>query len=193
MLIGQCSNTLTYEKCRNALLGVTGTSTTQVAAMLNEKGSFLQKHDKALFEKEFNDNLAETIKPKEQSIEAITEVSRPNNRQPFRSGPSQNKMGGGQRQCHNKGCKQGISKMLFFERNSSFPQHVTSKSNTIKHGGFDSRLSTSKTPIFKNDSTNLSSGRKSKIFSTCLETTYKRSSVLSLVEGFKIPRLQEPK
>ena len=55
--------------------------------MLKEKASFLQKHNKALFGKNFTDNLAETIKAKKQSIEAITEVSKPNNRQPFRGGP----------------------------------------------------------------------------------------------------------
>ena len=98
MLIGQCSNTITYDRRKNTLLGVTGTSTTHVAAMLKEKASFLQKHDKALFGKEFTDNLAETIKAKKQLIEAITEAIRPNNRQLFRGGPSQNKMGGGQRQ-----------------------------------------------------------------------------------------------
>ena len=70
VLIGQCSNTATYERRKNAFLGVTGTSFTQVAAMLKENVSFLQKHDKALFGKEFTDNLAETIKAKKQSIEA---------------------------------------------------------------------------------------------------------------------------
>ena len=65
--------------------------------MLKEKASFLQKYDKALFRKEFTDNLAEIIKAKKQSIEAITEANRLNNRQPFRGGPAQNKMGGGQR------------------------------------------------------------------------------------------------
>ena len=79
VLIRQCRNTITYERRKNALLGVTGTSTTQVAAVLKEKTSFLQKHDKALFGKEFTDNLAETIKARKQSIEAITEVIRPNN------------------------------------------------------------------------------------------------------------------
>ena len=86
--------------------------------------------------------------------------------------------------------------MLFFERNSSFPQYITSKSSTITHGGFDSWLSSSKTLIFKNGSTNLPSDRKVKTFSIWLETTYKRSKCLvlsSLVEGFKIPLLQEPK
>ena len=133
VLVGQCSNAITYDRRRNALLGVTGTSTTQVAAMLKEKTSFLQKHDKTLFRKGFTDNLAETIKAKKQPIKAITNASRPNNRQPFRGGPSQNKVGGEQRQYHNKGYKQSNGKMLFFERNSSFPQHITSKSNTVEH------------------------------------------------------------
>ena len=63
--------------------------------MLKENASFLQKHDKTLFGKEFTDNLAETIKAKKQRLEAITEMSRPNNRQPFREVPSrQSKMGG---------------------------------------------------------------------------------------------------
>ena len=65
-----------------------GTSTTQVAAMLKEKATVLQKHNKALFGKEFTDNLAESIKAKKQSIETVTEVSRPNIRKPFRGGPS---------------------------------------------------------------------------------------------------------
>ena len=187
VLIGQCSNAITYERHKNALLGVTGTSTTQVAAMLKEIASFLQKYDMALFGKEFTDNFTETIKAKKQSIEAITEVSRPNNRQPFRSGPAQNKMSGWQRQYHNKGYKQGNGKMLFFERNSSFPQHITSKSNTTKHGGFDSCFSNSKTLIFINDLTNLLSGRKVKTFSTCLDFTYKRSKYLVLSR-----RVQDP-
>ena len=137
MLIGQCSNTITYERLKDALLGVTETSTTQIAAMLKEKASFLQKHDKALFGKELTDNLAETIKAKRQSIVAITEVSRPNNRQPFRGGPSQNKMGGGTDSTTTKATIKVMVKCFYLKRNSSFPQHITSESNTIKHGGFD--------------------------------------------------------
>ena len=41
VLIGQCSNTVIYEMRKNALLGVTGTFTTQVAAMLKEKTSLV--------------------------------------------------------------------------------------------------------------------------------------------------------
>ena len=131
VLIGQCSNTITYERHKNAPLGVTRTSTTLVVAMLKEKESFRQKHEKALFGKKFTG----------KSIETIPEMSRPNNRQPFRGSPSQNKMGGGQIQCHNN---------------------------------------TSKTLTFKNYSTSLRSARKFKTFSTCLETTCKRSKCLVL-------------
>ena len=54
---------------------------------------------------------------------------------------------GGFGEYHNKGYKQGNGKMLFLERNSSFPQNITSKSNTIKHGSFDLCFSISKTLI----------------------------------------------
>ena len=83
--------------------------------------------------------------------------------------------------------------MLFFKRNGSFPQHIISKSNNIKHGGFDLCLFTPKTLIFKNDSNNLPSGRKVKTFLLAWRLLTKDESVLSLVEGFKIPLLQEPK
>ena len=77
--------------------------------------------------------------------------------------------------------------MFFFERNSSFPQYINSKSDTVKHGGFDSCFSTSKTLIFKNGSINLPSGRKFKTFSTCLETIYKRSKCIVLSRKVQDP------
>ena len=49
LLIGQCNNTITYERRKNVLLGVTGTSSSQVSSMLEEKAAFRQKHDQALF------------------------------------------------------------------------------------------------------------------------------------------------
>ena len=45
LLIGQCNNTITYERMKNVLLGITGTSSPQVASMLKEKAVFLQKHN----------------------------------------------------------------------------------------------------------------------------------------------------
>ena len=56
LLIGQCNNTITYQRKKNVLLGVTGTSSSQAASMLKEKVSFLQKHDQAPLKK-----ISETI------------------------------------------------------------------------------------------------------------------------------------
>ena len=49
LLVGQCNNAITYERRKNVLLGITGTSSSQVASMLKEKGAFLQKHNQVLF------------------------------------------------------------------------------------------------------------------------------------------------
>ena len=49
LFIGQCNNIIIYERRKNGLLDVTGTSSSQVASMLKEKAAILQKHDQALF------------------------------------------------------------------------------------------------------------------------------------------------
>ena len=80
LLIGQCNNTITYERRKNVLLGITGTSSSQVALLLKEKAEFLRKHDQAFFGKDFRDNLTESLKAKKQSIKAIAEVNKSTNR-----------------------------------------------------------------------------------------------------------------
>ena len=71
------------------LLDVTGTSSSQVASVLKEKAAFLQKHDQALFGKDFRDCLTESLKAKKKSIEPIAEVSKSTNRKrTFRESPS---------------------------------------------------------------------------------------------------------
>ena len=83
------NNTITYERRKNVLLGVTGTSPSQVASMLlKEKTKLLQKHNQALFGKVFRDHLTAnlSLKVKKQSkkqfkaIEAIEEVSKSTNK-----------------------------------------------------------------------------------------------------------------
>ena len=64
LLIGQCNNTITYERRKNVLLGVTWTSSSQVASMLKGKTAFLQKHDQALFGEDFRDHLTKSLKAK---------------------------------------------------------------------------------------------------------------------------------
>ena len=78
--IGQCNNTITYERWENVLLAVTGTSSSQVASMLKEKLVFLRKHDQALFAKDFRDHLTKSLKAKTQSIAATAEVRKSTNR-----------------------------------------------------------------------------------------------------------------
>ena len=70
-LMGQYNNTITCERKKNVLLGVTGISSSQLASMFTEKAAFLQKFDQALFGKDFTDHLTENLKARTQSIEAI--------------------------------------------------------------------------------------------------------------------------
>ena len=84
LLIGQCNNTITYERKKIILLGVTGTSSSQVPSVLKEKATFLQKHEQALFGKDFRDDLTIILKTRKQSIKALAEVSKSTNeRGPF--------------------------------------------------------------------------------------------------------------
>ena len=193
VLIGQCSNTIIYETRKNVLLGVRGTSTKQVAVMLKEKASFLQKHDKALFGKEFNHNLAETIKAKKQSIEAITEVRRPNNRQPFRGGPSQNKVGWGRDSTTTKAKNKLMVKCSSLKgivpfHNISLPSPALLSMEVLTHSYplLKHLFSKMAVPIFP------LAGRL-KHFLPAWRLLTKDQIVFSLVEGFKTPLLQEPK
>ena len=54
-------------------------SLSQVALMLKEKATFLQIDDKELFGEDFRDHLTKILKAKEQSIQAISEVSKSTN------------------------------------------------------------------------------------------------------------------
>ena len=67
-------------KKENVLLGITRTSLSQVASMLQDKAIFLQKHNHVLFGKDFRDNLTKSLKAKKESIEAIADVSKSNSR-----------------------------------------------------------------------------------------------------------------
>ena len=98
------------------LLGVTGTSSSQVASVLKEKAAFLQKHDQALFGKDFRDYLTESLKAKKKSIEPIAEVSKSKNRKrTFRESPSfyQGKPNGRGGQKFRSNCK---GKYILFQK-----------------------------------------------------------------------------
>ena len=147
LLIGQCNNTITYERRKNVLLGITGTSSSQVASMLKEKVAFLQKHDQALFGKDFRDHLT-SLQAKRQSIEAVAEVSKSTNRKrPFREGPSfyQGRPNGRQKFRSNYN-----GKYILFQKKGTFSQHPTHfTSSNDKHEEINSCSSNFKKIIFQ--------------------------------------------
>ena len=123
LLFGQCNNTITYEIKKKNLFTVTGTSSSQVASVLKEKVAFLQKHDQALFGKDFRSHLTKILKAKKQSIEAIAEVSKSTNRKrPFERSPyfikeDQMEGGGGQ-----KGRSEYNGKYILFQKRGILSQ-----------------------------------------------------------------------
>ena len=88
LLIGECNHTVTYERRKNVLLGVTGTSLSQVASMLKERAAFLQKHNQALFGKDFRDHLTESLKAKKHLSKQLPKlVNLSTGRDPFERAP----------------------------------------------------------------------------------------------------------
>ena len=184
-LIGQCNNTITYERRKNVLLGVTGTSSSQVTSMFKEKAAFLQKHDQALFGKDFRDHLTESLKAKKQSIEAIAEVSKSTNRKrPFREGASfyqgrPNGGGGGQKFRSNCNGKY----ILFQKKGTPSQQQSNFTSSYDKHRGFNSCSSSTKKIIFQTKKSKMCSSREDKGISPSLETTDKKSRALGFIRS----------
>ena len=167
LLIGQCNNTITYERRKNMLLGVKGTSSSQVASMFKEKAAFLQKHDQALFGKDFRDHLTEILKAKKQSIKAITEVSKSTNRKrPFREGPSfyQGRPNGGQKFRSNYN-----GKYILFQKKGTPSQHQPNFTSSYgKHRGFNSCSSNTKKITFQTKNSKMCSSREDKGISPSL-------------------------
>ena len=121
-----------------------------MASILKEKAAFLQKHDEALFEKDFRDYLSKSLKAKKQSIEAITEVSKTMNRKrPFRRVPHFLKEGqiwGGQKVRRSNNGKYN----LFQKKGTSSQQQPNFISSHDKHGRINSSSSDSLKNYFPN-------------------------------------------
>ena len=174
LLIGQCNNTITYERRKNALLGVTGTSSSQMASMLKEKAALLQKHDQALFGKDFRDHLTKSLKAKKQSIEAIPEVSKSTNRKrPFQEGPSfyQGRRNGGQKFRSNYNGKY----ILFQKKGAISQQQPISVPVMINMENLTHVHPILKKNIFQTKKSKICPSKEDKGISPSLETTDKRS------------------
>ena len=145
--------------------------------MLKQKAAFLQKHDQALFEKDFRDHLTESLKAKKQSIEAIAEVSKSTSRKrPFQGSPSfyQGRQNGGQKLRSNYN-----GKYILFQKKETFSQQQPNFTSSYhKHGGINSSPSNSKKVIFQTKNSKMRPSREGKGISPSLETADKRSSAL---------------
>ena len=175
-MIGQCNNTITYERRKNILLGVTGTTSSQAASMLKEKTVFLQKHDQALLGKYFRDHLTKSLEAKKQSIEAIAEVSKSTNRKrPFREGPSFYQ---GRPKIQKFRSNYSDKYILFQKKGTLSQQQSNFTSSYDKHGGINSRSSNSKKINFQTKNSKMCRSREVTGISPSLETTDKRSKAL---------------
>ena len=164
--------------------------------MLKEKAAFLQKHDQALFGKDFRDHLTESLKAKKQSIEAITEVSKSTNRKrPFREGPlfyqgRPNGGGGGQKSRLNYNGKY----ILFQKKGTPSQQQPNFTSSCDKHGVFNSCSSNTKKIIAqtKNSREEFALAGRIKEVLPAWKLLKKNQEFLALVGGYQIPLLMEP-
>ena len=98
LLLGQASNSISYYKRFNMLLGPTN-SPQQSKQILREDSELLQKNDKNLFGKKFRENIWHTSKSKKQTLKMLSNTSRTKYK-PFRHGLPQTprRIFGGQRQ-----------------------------------------------------------------------------------------------
>ena len=190
LLIGQCNNTITYERRKNVLLGVTGTSSPQVASVLKEKAAYLQKHDQALFGKNFRGHLMESLKVKKQSIKAITEVSKSTNRKsPFREGPSfyQGRPNGRQKFRSNYNGKY----ILFQKKGTPSQQQPNFTSSYDKHGGFNSCSSNTKKLLSKQKIPKCALAGMIREFLPAWKLLTRDQELLAFIEDYHIPLLME--
>ena len=189
-MIGQCNNTITYERRKNVLLGVTGTTSSQAASMLKEKTVFLQNHDQALLGKYFRDHLTKSLEAKKQSIEAIAKVSKSTNRKrPFREGPS---------------FYQGRPKIQKFRSNYN-DKYICSKRKEPSHSNSQILLPVMtnmeelthvhpilKKLISKQKIPKCAVAGRLQEFPPAWKLLTKDQGLLALVEGYQIPLLMEP-
>ena len=148
VLVGQYMNTIMYERRKNIILGVTGTSTKQVTALLKEKALFLQKHTKNLFRRNLQITQHEPLKLRSSLLNQLQRSASRIVASPLEGAPltKARQIGLSQKQYH----KRFNDKFLSFERNRFLSQqNITSKSNTNKHKGLESCSSTAKKTYFK--------------------------------------------
>ena len=95
-MIGQSFNAVSYQRRLNVLSTVMKEGK-KAKQTLKEKADLLQKEDVDLFGDRFRTHISKTVKSKEKSKELFKNISSPmRQKKPFRSGPPQQRSGGGQ-------------------------------------------------------------------------------------------------
>lgn len=205
LLIGQCSNALTYERRRNVLSSILSGGTSQISAMLKDNKDILKKNeDGMLFGKEFKEQIKESAKDKKKSNEAFDNntptrctAAGSRFRRPFREGPlsqyranNSNRCGYGGRfkpKFGNKSKQQGsyVKKAFSFVRNIHLQQklEVLSASGL---GGINSSPSSGKRDVERRNPKNTSS-RKAKTLPSSLGKVVSRQRNTVHGRGFKNP------
>ena len=170
---------------------ITGTSSSQVALILKEKAVFLQKHDQALFGKDFRDYLTESLKAKKQSIEAIAAVSKFTNRKrPFDRAPhfiKEGRMGGknsGRTTTVNTFCSKR-KEPSHSNSQISLPVMINMEELTHVHPILKKLFSKQNIP-------KCALAGRIKEFLPTWKLLTKDKELLALVEGYQIPLLMEP-
>ena len=85
LFLGQASSSISYYR-RFYMLFVLTSSSQQSKQMLREDSEFLQKNNKNLFGKKFDENIWQTSKSKKQTLDMLSNTSRTKYKQPYSHG-----------------------------------------------------------------------------------------------------------
>ena len=85
LFLGQASSSISYYRRFYMLFALTSSSQ-QSKQMLREDSEFLQKNNKNLFGKKFDENIWQTFKSKKQTLDMLSNTSRTKYKQPYSHG-----------------------------------------------------------------------------------------------------------
>ena len=85
LFLGQASSSISYYRRFYMLFALTSSSQ-QSKQMLREDSEFLQKNNKNLFGKKFDENIWQTSKSKKQTLDMLSNTSRTKYKQPYSHG-----------------------------------------------------------------------------------------------------------
>lgn len=195
VMVGQCSNTITYHRRFAVLKNLMGIQ--QAKETLREKASLLQKHDKQLLGEKFRSHIVEVTKSKNTTMEAFSKSKNSRRKAPFRNALPTNNQGrsgagrqitlsrGGQKPYQrwwHQGKQHQQKQDGFYRQKGKFssrkqPTYSQHLSGFDTSSGERSQTSSSnnKTVVLKRNTTQCASGRQIKVLSGGVEKNFRRS------------------